>query len=330
MNDSGPQPAGDHTRSVSAFEKFNAAAVLAITPEYRTVKRARGKNYGSTPTFRHPATMPLRSMNIAGVGVRYARAGSEQNPTVILLNPLPQSIVAFAPIWDKLAARFNLYAYDLPGFGGSAGGSEYMTFEAQGRFLADLIAEFDIRKPHLVGPDIGMPAALHYVTHFPNDVASLLIGDGPGIIPSANGSIIDKAVDSAFWRMMFRVTGAGTFVHAGNQLCYLNYVPNPAETSDYVNSYAGRMDAITSWFANYPESLATVDPLLSDIETPVLIFWGDQDQLLLPDNGHRLSGRLKRNRLHVLENCGHFSYQDQHEQFGDMVIDWVTDGHRNV
>jgi pimeloyl-ACP methyl ester carboxylesterase len=47
---------------------------------------------------------------------------------------------------------------------------------------------------------------------------------------------------------------------------------------------------------------------------PVLIFWGEQDQLLLVDNAHRLSQRLKHSRLHVLKKCGHFSYQDQHEE----------------
>lgn len=157
MSDSGSQHAGASRRSVSSLDKFNAAALLAVTPEYRVVKRAQGKNYGSTPTFSRPASMPLKSKNVAGVDVRYEHAGSAHNPTVILLNPLPQSIIAFAPLWEKLAMKFNLYAYELSGFGGSAGGSEHMTFEAQGRFLRDFIAEFDIRNPHLLGPDIGMP-----------------------------------------------------------------------------------------------------------------------------------------------------------------------------
>jgi len=115
--------------------------------------------------------MPLEFKTIAGVKVRYAHAARQDCPTVLLMNPLPQSIVAFAPLWDGLASHLNLYAYDLPGFGGSEGGLEYMTFETQGRFLNDFIAEFDIQSPHLVGPDVGMSAALAYVTHFPNEVA---------------------------------------------------------------------------------------------------------------------------------------------------------------
>ncbi len=312
------------------LDRFNTRALLLITPEYGGIKRARGEDYGKQPTFSRPAPMPLEFKSIAGIRTRYAHAGSPDNPTVILLNPLPQSIVAFAPIWEQLASQFNLYAYDLPGFGRSEGGNEMMTFEAQGQFLRDFINEFKIQKPHLVGPDIGMAAALHYVTHFPNDVESLMIGDGPGIAPSKNGSIINKAVNSGFWRLGFKVTGAATFVHAANQLCYVNYVPNDEEISDYIESYDGRIGPVTLWFKKYPESLASVDPKLAEIDKPVLIFWGDQDQLLLVDNAERLSQRLKRSKLHVFEHCGHFSYQDQHQQFAEVVKDWVAGGYKQV
>ena len=328
MNASNTDPVTPRRRSVSLLDRINAGVLLAITPEYGVVKRARGKSYGKTPTFRQPAPIPLQHKTINGVKVRYAHAPRQDCPTVLLMNPLPQSIVAFAPLWDGLASHFNLYAYDLPGFGGSEGGLEYMTFEAQGRFLRDFISEFDIQSPHLVGPDVGMSAALAYVTHFSNDVASLVIGDGPGIAPSNNGSVINKIVDSGFWRQVFKIAGAATFVHAGNALCYVNYVPNDEEISDYINSYSGRIGPITEWFRKYPESLAYVDPKLEEIDKPALVFWGAQDQLLLVENSQRLSKRLKRSKLQVFENCGHYSYQDQHEAFLNMVINWISDEHK--
>ena len=107
----------------------------------------RGERIRQGTDFHQPAPMPLQFKTIAGVKVRYAHAPREDCPTVLLMNPLPQSIVAFAPIWDGLASHFNLYAYDLPGFGGSEGGLEYMTFEAQGRFLHHFIAELTSRAP---------------------------------------------------------------------------------------------------------------------------------------------------------------------------------------
>lgn len=324
-----PQSERGPERRVSVLDRLNAAALLSITPEYRSIKRLQTDGFGDKPTFSRPAEMPLEYRTVAGIRVRLAHSKSD-GPSVILLNPLPQSIVAFAPIWSALASEFDLYAYDLPGFGRSDGGVEQMTFEAQGRFLRDFIDELGIRSPHLIGPDVGMAAALHYVTHFENEVESLMVGDGPAVEPSANGSIIDKTVNSAFWRLVFKVAGAGSFVHAANQLCYVNYTPSPGEVSDYIESYSGRIGAVTEWFRKYPESLASIDPHLGEIQQPVLIFWGDEDQLLYPENAERLGRRLQRSRLHVFERCGHFSYQDRYEEFADLATEWVQGGYRQA
>lgn len=317
-------------KSASWLARINANALLMITPEYRTIRKLQPAGYGTRPTFPKPYPIPMDFKTIAGVKVRYAHSSaSSDKPTVLLLNPLPQSIVAYAPIWERLASRYNLYAYDLPGFGGSEGGDEWMTFEAQGRFLRDFIAEFGIRQPHLIGADIGMSAVLHYVTHFPNEVESLMIGDGPGIAPSKNGSIINKIVNSGFWRFALRVVGPGAFLHSC-KLCYINYSPNPEEVSDYIQGISGRLGSTTLWFKKYPESLASVDPKLADIDKPVQIFWGDQDQLLLLDNAQRLSQRLKRSRLHVFKNCGHFSYQDKADEFCSLLCEWVDGAYKTL
>ncbi|WP_171239152.1 alpha/beta fold hydrolase, partial [Ruegeria sp. HKCCA5763] len=79
----------------------------------------------------------------------------------------------------------------------------------------------------------------------------------------------------------------------------------------------------------YPESLATVDPRLEQIAIPTKIFWGGEDQILPVDNAHRLAKRLPDSQLQIFEGAGHYCYQDAHEAFAQMVIDWVnqqTDG----
>jgi pimeloyl-ACP methyl ester carboxylesterase len=175
-----------------------------------------------------------------------------------------------------------------------------------------------------------MAAALHYAIHREHEAASLIIGDGPGILPTANGSIIDKAVDSGFWRMMFRITGAGAFVDGALRLALVNYSPSAEEVADYVASYKGRIGPITHWFATYPENLATVDPHLAALDLPVNVFWGDLDQFLTVDNAHRLNRRLKRSDLQVFVNCGHFSYQDKADEFAEMLLSWVSGRYQEV
>ena len=209
---------------------------------------------------------------INGLRVRIAQQRQPGKPTLLLLNPLPQSIVAYAPIWQQLAEKYDLIAYDLPGFGWSEGNEAMMTFQAQGDFLHALIEAFDVHDVHLVGPDIVMPSILYYVGTYEHRAASISVGDGPGIAPSSNGSVIEKMVSSKFWQLVMSTVSGGAFVEVGNQVGYVNYVPSAVEVSDYIQSYRGRIRTILKWFSGYPESLGSVDPLLDAIEVPALVF----------------------------------------------------------
>ena len=315
---------------IGLLGKINAAVLLTVTPEFAQIKKAKRPKAGRAELRSVQFTMQPEYRNIDGIKVRFAQGGKQNGPIVLLLSPLPQSILCYDPIWDQLAQQCRLIALDLPGFGRSEGGLAFMSFEAQSRFLEKFIHDMDLEQVHIVGPDVGMATALHYAIHRNHNIASLIIGDGPGILPSANGSIINKAVDSAFWRMMFRLTGAQAFVEGAYQLACVNYVPNTAEVADYVSSYDGRIGPITHWFATYPENLATVDPHLAELDLPVQIFWGDLDMFLLTDNATRLHQRLKRSQLCIFENCGHFSYQDKADEFAKMVLAWVKEGYRSA
>jgi pimeloyl-ACP methyl ester carboxylesterase len=315
---------------IGLFGKLNASVLLVVTPEYGKIKVARREGAGRIASSARPTVMQPKYRTIAGVKVRFAEGGKQDGPVVLLLSPLPQSILCYDPIWTRLAEHCQLVALDLPGFGRSEGGLEFMSFDAQSRFLDEFVRALNLKQMHIVGPDVGMAAALHYAIHRDHEAASLIIGDGPGILPTANGSIINKAVNSGFWRMMFRITGARAFVEGAVRLALVNYSPSAEEVADYVASYDGRIGPITHWFATYPENLATVDPHLAELDLPVKVFWGDLDQFLLVDNAHRLNQRLKRSELQVFENCGHFSYQDKADEFAQMVIDWVGGGYRAV
>jgi pimeloyl-ACP methyl ester carboxylesterase len=315
---------------IGFFGKLNAGVLLTVTPEYRYIKAARSPGAGRAEARETHFAMQPQYRDIGGVKVRYAEGSKKDGPVVLLLCPLPQSILCYDPIWPELTEQCHVVALDLPGFGRSEGGLEFMSFEAQSRFLRQFIETLGLKQVHLVGPDVGMAAALHYVIHQDHDAASLLIGDGPGILPTANGSIIDKAVDSGFWRMMFQITGAKAFVEGAYRLACVSYVPSADEVADYVASYDGRIGPITHWFKTYPQNLATVDPHLAALDLPVQLFWGDLDQFLLVDNAHRLHERLPRSRLRVFERCGHFSYQDKSDEFAQMVLDWIGGGYQGV
>jgi len=311
------------TYRINGLDRLNASALMLVSPERPMMRLLQAASPDRQPPRTTAPQIPLEFDTVAGVNVRFARGGRDDGPTVLLLNPLPQSILAFDSIWEPLGRDFQLVAYDLPGFGGSEGGEEWMSFTRQAEFLAEFIRAKGIKRPHIVGPDIGMPAALTYAASPACQAASILVGDGPCLVASSNGSLIEKLIHSAFWRTVMRVAGPGAGIEGANRLCYVNYQPSKEETSDYIAGLAGRMNNMFRWFIDYPKSLAGLEPQLTKITLPTKVFWGDADKLLFIDNGTRLARMLPQSSLTIFPNCGHFCYQDQAEKFVAMVRDWV-------
>ena len=115
--------------------------------------------------MRGKADRPMTHMNprrrtADGLVIRYAEAGRAGDETVLLLNPWPESLFAWDTIWSRLAQSARLVAIDLPGFGRSEGRAELLSPRAMGQFLVELVDEWRLDRPHLVGPDVGTGAVL--------------------------------------------------------------------------------------------------------------------------------------------------------------------------
>lgn len=307
--------------------RMNAASLMMITPEFYKLRSKRAKGAGKINHNLANFSIKPAYMQLDGLKIRYATGGNADGPTVLFLSPLPQSILCYDATWSALSATANLVALDLPGFGQSEGNLSYMNFAAQSAFLAKFITELGLEDVHIVAPDVGMPVTLHYVLHRDHKAKSIMVGAGPSVQPSADGSLVRKMIGSGFWRLVFSITGAPAFVSGANQLGYLHHSPSAAEVADYVASYSGRVGPVTKWFKSYPEGCKDIHPHLETLEVPVLVFWGEHDAFLKADNGKELHKRLPNSALTIFKNSGHFFYQDKSSEFTELVRSWVNGGY---
>jgi pimeloyl-ACP methyl ester carboxylesterase len=91
---------------------------------------------------------------IDGLSIRFAESGN-RNDHALLLSPWPESLLAFEPMWSRLAERTHLVAIDLPGFGRSQRRDALLSPSAMGEFVIRAADAFGLADPHVVGPDIG-------------------------------------------------------------------------------------------------------------------------------------------------------------------------------
>jgi pimeloyl-ACP methyl ester carboxylesterase len=59
----------------------------------------------------------VRYKTIDGLQIRYATNDNRNGDPILLLSPLPESILAFLPTWDVVSELGPVVAVDLPSFG---------------------------------------------------------------------------------------------------------------------------------------------------------------------------------------------------------------------
>ena len=68
--------------------------------------------------------------------------------------------------------------------------------------------------------------------------------------------------------------------------------------------------------------------LLERIRVPTLVLWGKEDRILPPEEGFRLSSRIRDARLLVLPDTGHLPQEETPEQFSRAVSQFLDEASR--
>ena len=198
-------------------------------------------------------SIKLQFRTIDGLRIRYADSGGAQEPTLLLTSPWPESLYAFAPMWATLAEHARLFAVDLPGFGASERRDDLLSPRAMGGFLARLIAEADLGRPHIVAPDVGTSAALFAAAAHPERIASVIVGTGGAAVPLELGEplrswVLDPDLDK------YRTIDPRVIVDAAVDTI-AGGVPDEIR-ADYLACYDGdRFVESMRYVRRYPEEL---------------------------------------------------------------------------
>ena len=257
---------------------------------------------------------------VAGVRIRYADSGGSQEPTVLLTSPWPESVYAFAPMWPLLAEHARLFAIDLPGFGASERRDELLSPRAMGEFLAELIAEVELGRPHLVAPDVGTSAALFAAAAHPERIASVIVGTGGAAVPIQLGEplrswVLDPDLDKYRKMDPRAIVGVAIDTIAGGVSDDIR--------ADYLAAYDGdRFVESMRYVRAYPEQLPELAELLPQITTPVTIINGRRDRVVPPANAEFLDERLPNSRV-VLIDGGHFIWEEAPAEYAAIVLDSI-------
>ncbi len=261
---------------------------------------------------------------IDGLTIRFA-VSEEGSDDALLLSPWPESLLAFLPIWWRLAEHTHLTAIDLPGFGHSQRCDALLSPQAMGKFVIAAADAFGLDHPHVVGPDIGAPAALFAAARHPGRLRSLVVSNGAAAVPLQLGGVLKDWVEAPSLDE-FRCADSRQLVADALSGLRRDTLPD-AVLEDYLSGYRGnRMAESMRYVRSYPTELPVLSGLLPQIDTPVQIIHGARDTAVPQVNAEFLHKRLPHNKFDVID-AGHFIWEDAADEFAALVTSWWRGGY---
>jgi pimeloyl-ACP methyl ester carboxylesterase len=269
-------------------------------------------------------SIQTRSRTIDGLCIRFAES-EDRDDHALLLSPWPESVLAFEPMWARLAERTHLVAIDLPGFGHSERRNELLSPRAMGEFIVRAADAFGLENPHVVGPDIGTSASLFAAATHPGRLRSLVVGSGGAAVPLQLGGVLNDWVTAPDLDA-FRAVDPRQIV-AGALSGMERYAIPDAVREDYLSAYEGdRFVESMRFVRTYPTELPALRDLLPEIQTPVQIIAGGRDWAVPPANAQFLHDRLPKSKLDIID-VGHFTWEDGADEYAALALSWWGGGY---
>lgn len=222
--------------------------------------------------------LPTAMETHAGRKLRVARMG--RGPAIILLHGYPDNLQIWSELAPRLAAEFEVFAFDWPGMGCSEvwpGGAT--PFDMARRLLA-LMDTWDVQDAAIVGHDMGGQPALAFAAEHPERVSQLVVMNSLVIWDEKTSWEIALLRKFGWNRILLERLPRTVFFRALRTFLPRAYKLSPELRSDLWNTF--RQPEVRRFVvrmcAGYQGTLPRLKRLYPTIRTPSLFLWAGRDK----------------------------------------------------
>jgi haloalkane dehalogenase len=268
--------------------------------------------------------MPAMGALAHAGGLAYRHAGEPDAPAVLLVHGYPESSYMWHQALEELAnAGWRALAPDLPGYGDSEPDPPG-TWERHVDALERFVAALQPGPVALVTHDWGVMIGLRWACEHPDAVSALVISDG--------GFFSDRR-----WHDLanvMRTPGEGeklisSYTREGFDAAMRAVSSGMGEDAlgEYWKGFMGeerRRGHLELYRSGDFDKLVPYDSRLAALGLPALIVWGAQDRFAGVKMAHRFHEELAGSELVVLEEAGHFVWDDEPALTCRALVDFLA------
>jgi len=265
-----------------------------------------------------------RTLDWRGRTVAWDRFGD--GPPLVFLHGTPWSAALWRPYADALADRFTVHLWDMPGYGTSSKNPDHpVDLGVQGELFAELLATWQLDRPHVVAHDFGGAVALRARLLHGATYASLCLVDVVALSPwgSPFFTLVKEHAD-----VFARLPPA---IHRGAVEAYVRGASHRGLRDDelamLVDPWADEVgqSAFYRQIAQADQRFTDeVEPAYGSIDEPVHIVWGAEDTWIPRDRADRLHDLLPHSSLMVIPGAGHLVQLDAPAHLASELERWTA------
>ena len=233
--------------------------------------------------------------------------------------------ISWYRLFEPLAAGREVWALDLPGFGGSIEAPAVGGPRALAAVVAEVLQTLGVSRVLAFGVSMGGDVVLNLALDHPDLLAGLVLIAPGGLVPLFKNPRAHYwawlAAQSPDWLLLPASRLANRFVGTALKAIVKDPATLPDEVvQEFVREARDPRGGIA--YGRYNQATLGRRRMLNDlservgeITVPCLVFHGADDPLVDPEGSRRAAERMPDARLVLVPNCGHWAQLEAHDRF---------------
>ncbi len=249
-----------------------------------------------------------------------------EHPTLVLVHGYLSSLFSFRDLIPFLEPHFSLVLLDLPGFGKSEKSKRFEhSLDNFAQTLLDLLTYFNLEKVTVVGHSMGGQIGLRAARMDPNRIEKVVGMSAAGYMGPVKRSL-RMATKLPFFPLILGVY----FKRHDVKKTFRDVTYNPSIVTEemmqgYLEPFKEKafFHSLTRLVQDREGDLTTSE--LKEIEQPVMLLWGKEDQIVPLSIGKRLNEDLTHSSLKVYDETGHLLPEERPKEVAEEIITFVLE-----
>ncbi|WP_017185942.1 alpha/beta fold hydrolase [Alkalibacillus haloalkaliphilus] len=268
-------------------------------------------------------TIKKETINVLDVEV-YCEHSINEKPPIILIHGFLASTFTYNQIVQSLSRHYSVLLIDLPGFGRSEKSITFnYSFENYTKLILAIMDYFKLEDAFFVGHSMGGQVSLNVAKYAPQRVKKIVLLCSSGYLKKANRFLRYGSYLPLFHWYAYRyfqkkdVRGVMERVLYDHSLItdkMMEEYKRPLMEQDFYKS-------LLRLLRHREGDLLTEE--LKQINTPTLLIWGKEDEIVPLKIGEKLNEDLPNSELVVYEKAGHLITDERPKEVYEQIVSFA-------